>query len=129
MRVIVLGGAGNFGARIARALRGNPTIDLLVAGRRLSVPGAEDVPGVVVDIGAPDFAQRLRALSPELVIHCVGPFQGQGYGVAKAALAAGHTIWTWRMDDRYYRWWFYLGWPAFTGVLFVFYLMVVKLAI
>ena len=31
--------------------------------------------------------------------------------------------------SRYYRWWFYLGWPAFTGVLFVFYLMVVKPAI
>jgi hypothetical protein len=90
MRVIVLGGAGNFGARIARALRGDPTIDLLVAGRRLvSVPGAEDVPGVVVDIGAPDFAHRLRTLSPELVIHCVGPFQGQDYRVANAALAAG----------------------------------------
>lgn len=27
---------------------------------------------------------------------------------------------------RYYRWWFYLGWPAFTGVLVVFYLMVMK---
>ncbi len=27
---------------------------------------------------------------------------------------------------RYYRWWFYLGWPAFAGVLAVFYLMVVK---
>jgi len=30
---------------------------------------------------------------------------------------------------RYYRWWFYLGWPAFAGVLAVFYLMVVKPAI
>jgi len=73
-----------------RSVRAFRSIDLLVAGRRLmSVPGAKAVPGVVVDIGAPDFAQRLRALSPELVIHCVGPFQGQGYGVAKAALAAG----------------------------------------
>lgn len=90
MRAIVLGGAGNFGARIVRALRRDPTVDLLVAGRRLvSVPEAEDVPGVVLDIGASDFAQRLRALSPELVIHCVGPFQGQDYGVAKASLAAG----------------------------------------
>lgn len=90
MRVIVLGGAGNFGARIVRALRGDPTIDLLVAGRRLiAVSGAEDVPCAVVDIGAPEFAQQLRALSPELVIHCVGPFQGQDYGVATAALAAG----------------------------------------
>lgn len=26
----------------------------------------------------------------------------------------------------YYRWWFVLGWPAFIGVLAVFYLMVVK---
>lgn len=34
MRVIVLGGTGNFGARIVRALRDDPAIDLLVAGRR-----------------------------------------------------------------------------------------------
>jgi uncharacterized membrane protein len=27
---------------------------------------------------------------------------------------------------RCYRWWFALGWPAFLGVLFVFYLMVAK---
>lgn len=27
---------------------------------------------------------------------------------------------------RYYRWWFSLGWPAFIGVLAIFYLMVVK---
>ena len=27
---------------------------------------------------------------------------------------------------RYYRWWFGLGWPAFIGVLAVFYLMVAK---
>jgi len=27
---------------------------------------------------------------------------------------------------RYYRWWFGLGWPAFVGVLAVFYLMVAK---
>jgi len=30
---------------------------------------------------------------------------------------------------RFYRWWFALGWPAFLGVLIVFYLMVVKPAI
>jgi len=27
---------------------------------------------------------------------------------------------------RYYRWWFALGWPAFIGVLGIFYLMVAK---
>lgn len=30
---------------------------------------------------------------------------------------------------RFYRWWFALGWPAFIGVLIVFYLMVAKPAI
>ena len=34
MRVVVVGGAGNFGARIVRALRGDPTIELVIAGRR-----------------------------------------------------------------------------------------------
>ena len=42
-----------------------------------------------VDIGATDFAERLRRASPQIVIHCAGPFQGQDYRVAKAALAAG----------------------------------------
>jgi hypothetical protein len=90
MRIIVVGGAGNFGARIVRALRGDPNIELLIAGRRIvSVPGAEDVPGVLIDIEETDLAQRLNALSPGLVIHCVGPFQGQDYRVANAVLAAG----------------------------------------
>ena len=51
MRIIVVGGAGNFGARIVRALRDDPNIELLVAGRRIiSVADAEDVPGVLIDI-------------------------------------------------------------------------------
>lgn len=90
MRIVVIGGAGNFGARIVRALRADPSIELMVAGRRIvSVPAAEDVPGVLVDIDEASFAQGLKALSPGLVIHCVGPFQGQDYRVANAALAAG----------------------------------------
>jgi hypothetical protein len=90
LRIVVLGGAGNFGARIVRALRADPSIDLWVAGRRASsVSVPEDVPGVLVDIDDEGLAQRLEALSPGLVIHCVGPFQGQDYRVANAALAAG----------------------------------------
>src|SRR5260221_3661473 len=90
MRIVVVGGAGNFGARVVRALRGDPSIELLVAGRRIvSVPAAEDVPGVLVDIDEAGFGQVLKALSPGLVIHCVGPFQGQDYRVSNAALAAG----------------------------------------
>jgi len=90
MRIVVVGGAGNFGARIVRALRADPSMELLVAGRRIvSIPDAEDVAGVLIDIDEPGFAQSLKAISPGLVVHCVGPFQGQDYRVANAALAAG----------------------------------------
>jgi nucleoside-diphosphate-sugar epimerase len=76
MRVVVVGGAGNFGARIVRALRGDPNIELMVAGRRfVSVPGADDIPGVLINIDGAGFAQAVKDLSPGLIIHCVGPFQ------------------------------------------------------
>ena len=90
MRLIVLGGAGNFGARIVRALCRDTHIELISAGRRQQVvPGAEHVATAVLDSTASDFAARLAALKPGLVVHCAGPFQGQDYRVAEAALAAG----------------------------------------
>ena len=90
MRVVALGGAGNFGARIVRALRQDTGIELISAGRSARrVARAEQVATAVLDVTAPDFAQRLAALAPGLVIHCVGPFQGQDYRVAQAALGAG----------------------------------------
>jgi hypothetical protein len=81
-RVVVLGGHGNFGGRICRALAGDAAIEVLAAGRR---QGSD----LQLDLAAPDFAARLRAASPQIVIHCAGPFQGQDYRVAKAAFAAG----------------------------------------
>ncbi len=88
--MIVLGGAGNFGARIVRALCRDPGIELISAGRRaLAVSGAEHVPTTALDLAATDFTTRLAGLSPGLVIHCVGPFQGQDYRVAQATMAAG----------------------------------------
>jgi saccharopine dehydrogenase-like NADP-dependent oxidoreductase len=90
MRVIVLGGAGNFGARIVRALAGDDDIELLCAGRRAqSVAGAGQVATTVLDSTAEDFRTRLRSLQPGLVIHCAGPFQGQDYRVAQAVLSVG----------------------------------------
>ena len=44
--------------------------------------------------------------------------------LAEAALAGGTEL-----PDRYYRYarrWFWLGWPAFSAVLAIFYLMVFK---
>lgn len=80
MRVVVIGGFGNFGARICRVLEGSPGIEVIASSRSA---------GAQLDIGTDGFAEALRKLSPGTVIHCAGPFQGQGYRVASAALAAG----------------------------------------
>lgn len=83
MRVVVLGGTGNFGGRICRRLRQEPGIEVIAAGRRA---GADSVS---LDLNAPDFAKALGALRPDIVIHCAGPYQGQDYRVAAAALGCG----------------------------------------
>jgi hypothetical protein len=41
-----------------------------------------------LDIDSRDFPSALKSLSPWLVIHCAGPFQGQDYRVAAACVAA-----------------------------------------
>jgi len=93
-RVVVLGGYGNFGARISRALAGDTAIDVVVAARdagkaaafAATLPRAESA---ALDTTATDFASRLAAERPAVVIHTAGPFQGQDYGVAEAAAATG----------------------------------------
>lgn len=94
MRVLVLGGYGNFGARICRALARDQAYEVFAAGRDPETgarrAGLDSrVQSVRLDVAAPRFAAALAALSPEIVIHCAGPFQGQDYRVALAAIAAG----------------------------------------
>ncbi|WP_298209191.1 saccharopine dehydrogenase NADP-binding domain-containing protein [Acidovorax sp.] len=99
LTTLVLGGYGNFGARICRALAGNPAtnhhIRLLIAGRDVSRAQAlagtlgHGAQGVALDHQAPGLADRLRTLGVGLVIHTAGPFQAQAYSVAQAAAEAG----------------------------------------
>lgn len=95
MRTLVLGGYGNFGARICRALAVDGGIDLLVAGRdggqaqQLADVLGNGAEAVSIDCNAPDFGQTLAALDVGLVIHTAGPFQQQSYAVARAAARAG----------------------------------------
>src|ERR1044072_3969836 len=89
MRIVVLGGYGNFGARICRTLADDPDIELVSVGRR--APGEQLVPrmrSAQIDLASPNFSVALRALAPNLVIHCAGPFQGQDYRIALAAINA-----------------------------------------
>ena len=92
MRVVVIGGYGNFGARVCRGLADSAGMEVVAAGRR---PEEErrsiaelNVRHARLDYSAPDFAAALKRLAPDLVIHCAGPFQSQDYRVARAALAA-----------------------------------------
>jgi saccharopine dehydrogenase-like NADP-dependent oxidoreductase len=94
-RILVIGGLGNFGARICKRLMLSKRFEVIAAsrsGKHSSVhrfPSAEEVATAYLDIDAPNLAQQLSALTPTIVIHCAGPFQSQGYQVALACCAAG----------------------------------------
>ena len=80
-RIIILGGYGNFGARVARALASEPNIELIVAGRDLgsasrfvrTIGGAGAAcEATGLDHTAYDFPANLHALRPNLVVHTSG---------------------------------------------------------
>ena len=95
-RVLILGGYGNFGGYVARALAGDPRIVLIVAGRDPgkaqrfadALAAANPAEAAAIDITG-ELAADMVPLRPDLVIHTVGPFQTQDYHVAEAAIAVG----------------------------------------
>jgi hypothetical protein len=95
-RVLIIGGYGNFGSHIARALAPDPNITLLIGGRSQEKAGAfaaglsavNPAEGCALDIDG-DIEARLSEIGPEIVIHTTGPFQLQDHRVAQAAIAAG----------------------------------------
>lgn len=93
MRTLVLGGYGNFGARIARGLAGDAAIQLLIGGRdgRQAAALADELGAapLVVDAASAGLAATLRREGVQLLIHSAGPFQAQDYRVAEAAADAG----------------------------------------
>lgn len=96
-RVLILGGYGNFGSYIAQSLAREPSIQLLIGGRSyehaatfaVSLDAANPVKAYSIDI-ALDLQRDLRDAAPDMVIHTVGPFQGQDYGVAEACICSGY---------------------------------------
>lgn len=93
MRIVVLGGYGNFGERICTALSKTPGMEVIAAGRQpASAPPDFRQRGIqtaALDIAASGFQGALRRLDAGTVIHCAGPFQGQDFSVAHAVLACG----------------------------------------
>ena len=92
MRVVVVGGYGNFGTYVARSLAGDPAITVVIAGRDLARAEAFAVTLAGAEAGRYDISgssKALAALRPDLVINMVGPYNEQGYAVAEAAIACG----------------------------------------
>ena len=99
LRVLVVGGYGNFGSIVCRHLAAMPGVDLVISGRDphkllRKVDELKDQWGTVCEswcgdaMGAP-FKTVLDALDIQLVIHTGGPFQGQSYAVAESCIDAG----------------------------------------
>lgn len=95
LRVLIVGGYGVFGGRLARLLRHDENIELLIAGRSLRKAQAfcRQHGGIPqhFDLDGPLIAQ-LRALGPQVVVDAAGPFQhygGDPYRLARAAVATG----------------------------------------
>jgi saccharopine dehydrogenase-like NADP-dependent oxidoreductase len=97
-RVLILGGYGHFGARIAHALADDPNIQLVVAGRHIGKAkaifggrpaGSRMIEFCELDLWADNFLKRLKTLAVDVLVHTAGPFQGQGYVVAEICIELG----------------------------------------
>ncbi len=99
MKVLILGGYGNFGGRLARLLADEERLTLLIAGRDRAKADAfigglqakAKLESFLFDRGG-DVEAQLRAAAPDIVVDASGPFQVYGdnpYRVVKAAIANG----------------------------------------
>jgi hypothetical protein len=94
--VLVLGGYGFFGQRISAALVSTPSLEVLLGGRDIAratavtrTLGLRSEHAVRIDAHDTGLAHVLRRLQVDVLVHTAGPFQGQDYAVARAAIEAG----------------------------------------
>lgn len=98
MKILILGGYGVFGGRLAELLSDLPEIEFLICGRDLTrakafcarYRGQAQVRPFVLDRA--DIIQALRTQKPDLIIDASGPFQDYGvdrYHVIAACIDAG----------------------------------------
>lgn len=96
--VLIVGGYGAFGARVAERLSGERELRLVLAGRSASAAGeaadtlrrtaSAEVASAAVDALRPAMSE-LAGLAPAVIINASGPFQSQNYALAEAAITLG----------------------------------------
>ncbi|MCE3255754.1 MAG: hypothetical protein K0R25_1248 [Rickettsiaceae bacterium] len=98
-KILILGGYGNFGNRIATALA-KANIAIIIAGRdqnkakKLAQNLTRIYPNSHIEIAIFDvkkeLAEQLKKLNPTLVINTAGPFQNSDYNIAEICI--GYAI-------------------------------------
>lgn len=99
LRVLIVGGSGLFGGRLARLLVREAALEIVVASRSLAraqaaaarISGAARVTSAAFDRNG-DVAAALAGIAPDLVVDASGPFQDYGpdpYRLARAAIGSG----------------------------------------
>ena len=93
-RVVIIGGTGQVGAAVVRALTNEPSCTEVVMVNRRETPEPANpcVRQVVLDTSAPGFADQVAALVRDVAAHgdpvhgasCVGVGQGVALALAKA---------------------------------------------
>jgi saccharopine dehydrogenase-like NADP-dependent oxidoreductase len=93
-KVLILGGYGYFGKRIAHLLTRH-NVPVIIAGRDAEKVGilARTLPAGLAETAVFDARQtlsaQLKALSPTVVINTCGPFQTSDYAVAETCIKHG----------------------------------------
>jgi saccharopine dehydrogenase-like NADP-dependent oxidoreductase len=92
-RVVLVGGAGVFGSRLARGMVATSNAEVVIAGRDLArAQAAAKTLGATVGVAldrSKASGSDIAALKPDLVIDAAGPFQGADLSFARACIAAG----------------------------------------
>ena len=99
LKVLILGGYGTFGGRLAQLLADEGRLTLIIAGRSRAKAQAfcAGLPSTAAMLPAAfdrdrDVERQLREIAPDIVVDATGPFQFYGddpYRVVRAALACG----------------------------------------
>lgn len=95
-RVLIIGGYGNFGSHIARYLAREELMQLIISGRSQdkaqafseALEAVNTPESCALDIGK-NLTQILETVKPDIVVHTSGPYQEQGYHVARACIDYG----------------------------------------
>lgn len=99
MKVLILGGYGTFGGRLARLLGDEERLTLIVAGRSMeraeafcaALPARATLTPAAFDRDG-DVAAQLSAHSPDIIVDASGPFQAynDSYRLVRAIISRGN---------------------------------------